>query len=183
MKRQKSHSGLERERRRRESDENRKRVQAAVVDGVAEVSPVAPPAPQWRAGASVSVQQPDTASCSNEEALVGRRSQQLVSCGWCGGLIEVKAVGRLPTWCSARCRRRAWERKRVAPYVPAVVKVLGSEDVVPPVDTDGWLELIKVLEGQVRRGQLDSRMICGALARVEAASAHDRRPPSAGEGT
>ena len=45
---------------------------------------------------------------------VVRRRLAATSCGWCGRPIEPKARGRIPKWCSAACRQRAWEQNRPA---------------------------------------------------------------------
>jgi hypothetical protein len=37
-----------------------------------------------------------------------------VTCGWCGAPVTVAARGRVPKWCSATCRHRAWEQRRAA---------------------------------------------------------------------
>lgn len=33
---------------------------------------------------------------------------QTILCGWCGSPIAVRTTGRVPKWCSAVCRHRAW---------------------------------------------------------------------------
>ena len=43
-----------------------------------------------------------------------RRRLAAATCGWCDGPIEIKARGRIPKWCSAACRQRAWEQSRAA---------------------------------------------------------------------
>ena len=45
-------------------------------------------------------------------------------CAWCGGAIHVKPVGRIPKWCSASCRQRAWEQSRAAASGRSAVKVV-----------------------------------------------------------
>jgi hypothetical protein len=42
-----------------------------------------------------------------------RRPTSLV-CAWCQTSFEVNPAGRIPTWCSAACRHRAWEQNRAA---------------------------------------------------------------------
>lgn len=37
-----------------------------------------------------------------------------VTCGWCGAQTPIPARGRVPKWCSAACRHRAWEQRRAA---------------------------------------------------------------------
>jgi hypothetical protein len=38
----------------------------------------------------------------------------MVACGWCGATVTVPNRGRIPKWCSATCRHRAWEQRRAA---------------------------------------------------------------------
>ena len=52
-------------------------------------------------------------------------------CGWCGGFIDVKATGRIPKWCSATCRQRAWEQRRAAASGRCAVEVVQRVVRVP----------------------------------------------------
>ena len=38
----------------------------------------------------------------------------MVTCGWCRATVPVPSRGRVPKWCSASCRHRAWEQRRAA---------------------------------------------------------------------
>jgi hypothetical protein len=46
------------------------------------------------------------------------------ACGWCGSALEPKARGRIPKWCSASCRQRAWEQTRAAASGRSAVEVV-----------------------------------------------------------
>jgi hypothetical protein len=43
-----------------------------------------------------------------------RRRPTSLMCPWCAGTFEVRPAGRIPIWCSAICRHRAWEQNRAA---------------------------------------------------------------------
>ena len=53
-----------------------------------------------------------------------RAPGQVIACGWCRTKVEVPARGRVPKWCSAACRHRAWEQRRAAASGRAVVDVV-----------------------------------------------------------
>lgn len=161
MKRQGERSGLEREQRRREAAEAQKRRQAAKVLVASATPPVG--------------SRPDAAWAARS------RLEQRVTCGWCGGSIQLKALGRLPKWCSATCRRRAWEQNRAARSGRTAVEVFDRYVVVAPWDSDGWLELMRVMTDQVRRGQLHGVQITAALQLVQAALADQEQQLSRGE--
>lgn len=59
---------------------------------------------------------------STPEAALRRRAA--TACGWCGGTIVPKTRGRIPKWCSAACRQRAWEQSRAAASGRAAVQVV-----------------------------------------------------------
>jgi hypothetical protein len=79
-------------------------------------------------------------------------------------------MGRFPKWCSAKCRRRAWERDALlGPDVqPSRSSTATSSS---PSDTESWFELIRVMDDQARRGQLLGRQISAALHLVQTAIA------------
>lgn len=55
----------------------------------------------------------------------GRRTpRQVVACGWCRRPTPVPARGRVPKWCSAACRHRAWEQRRAAASGLAAIEVV-----------------------------------------------------------
>jgi hypothetical protein len=60
-----------------------------------------------------------------------RRRLAASTCGWCGGAIEYKARGRIPKWCSAACRQRAWEQTRAASSGRAAVQIVERRIEVP----------------------------------------------------
>lgn len=49
---------------------------------------------------------------------------QTIACGWCGTPITLRTTGRIPTWCSATCRHRAWEQRRAATSRRSPVEVV-----------------------------------------------------------
>jgi hypothetical protein len=53
-----------------------------------------------------------------------RRAEQLVVCGWCGREFSILPRGRMPKWCSATCRHRAWEQSRAAKSGRAAVQIV-----------------------------------------------------------
>lgn len=110
-----------------------------------------------------------------------------MTCRWCNATFRPKPAGRLPRWCSARCRRRAWEQKRAAEsglvaveFVrETVVKQRGRER--QPRGTE-WADLLAHLARQVDDGRVYDRDLAAirtALRVVVESSARrrDRRPP------
>src|SRR4051794_20053370 len=84
------------------------------------------------------------------------------TCGWCGGSIEVKPVGRIPTWCSASCRQRAWEQRRAAASGLAAVRVIERvverRVEVPRTPAHGdWAPLLQELARQLDQGRVYPR--------------------------
>ncbi len=53
-----------------------------------------------------------------------RAPGQVIECGWCGQNVTVPARGRVPKWCSATCRHRAWEQARAAASGLAAIDVV-----------------------------------------------------------
>ena len=80
-------------------------------------------------------------------------------CGWCGGFIDVKAIGRIPKWCSATCRQRAWEQRRAAASGRCAVEVV-ERVVRVPVERErtprhgDWLPLLHELATQLDCGRI-----------------------------
>src|SRR4051794_33891290 len=62
---------------------------------------------------------------------VVRRRLAATTCAWCGGKIEPKTRGRIPKWCSAACRQRAWEQSRAAASGRAAIEVVERVVEVP----------------------------------------------------
>src|SRR5664279_3298466 len=53
------------------------------------------------------------------------------TCGWCDSPIEFKARGRIPKWCSAACRQRAWEQSRAAASGRSAVRIVERRVEIP----------------------------------------------------
>jgi hypothetical protein len=110
----------------------------------------------------------------------GERRRASASCGWCRQPIEAKARGRLPKWCSASCRQRAWEQARAAASGLSAVRVveLPLEVRVPATPTrQAWARLLLELAHQLDDGRVynrDLRDLGAALKVVQLA--YERRP-------
>lgn len=115
-----------------------------------------------------------------------RRRLAASSCGWCGGPIEYKARGRIPTWCSASCRQRAWEQSRAAASGRSAVQVVERrveipvEQQTPPPPRPRhaeWVGVLTELARQLDTGDIYDRdlpELTGALNQV--LDAFGRRP-------
>jgi|SRR5580765_1032466 len=99
------------------------------------------------------------------------------NCLWCGAALYVQPVGRIPKWCSASCRQRAWEQRRAAASGRSAVEVV-ERSVKVPVDRvrmprgAEWAEFLRELAEQVSSGRLrrsDLPAIGDELAAVLAA--------------
>jgi ribosomal protein L24E len=99
---------------------------------------------------------------------VVRRRLAATTCAWCGGKIEPKARGRIPTWCSAGCRQRAWEQSRAAASGRAAIEVVERVVEVPVRPIPGvevarqprhreWVTLLEELTKQLREGGVYER--------------------------
>jgi hypothetical protein len=88
-----------------------------------------------------------------------RRSEASI-CGWCGRPIDVKATGRLPTWCSASCRQRAWEQARAASSglsaAQLVERRVETPVPLPPARRD-WPRILGELVTQLDTGRIYNR--------------------------
>jgi hypothetical protein len=58
------------------------------------------------------------------ERRLPRTPRGTVACGWCGAIVTVPNRGRVPKWCSATCRHRAWEQRRAAESGFAAIEVV-----------------------------------------------------------
>jgi hypothetical protein len=107
------------------------------------------------------------------------------TCGWCDGPIELKARGRIPKWCSASCRQRAWEQLRAAASGRSAVQIVERRVKVPvqqPATSSRprhqqWVAVLDELAAQLETGALYDRdlpELTGALNRV--LDAFGRRP-------
>lgn len=106
-----------------------------------------------------------------------RAPGQVLECGWCGGPVIVQVRGRMPKWCSATCRTRAYERRRAAADGLAAVKVVERdiervktvtvvqhhtrkvevEAVRWPSATSDWVSAIQDLTRRVESGRVYDR--------------------------
>jgi hypothetical protein len=108
----------------------------------------------------------------------------MMTCRWCKATYLPKATGRLPRWCSARCRRRAWEQKRAAESGLVAVEVV-RETVVEHRGRERqprggeWAKLLKQLSRQLDEGRVYDRDLAdlrAALRMVVESSARRRGP-------
>lgn len=104
---------------------------------------------------------------------MGRRrvAGQVLSCGWCGKPVTVKARGPVPKWCSGTCRQRAWSASRAAAGGNTGVRVVDREVLVVPGDGPGWAEHLGALARQLGQGprvvaDYDLDALAGAVSRV-----------------
>ena len=110
------------------------------------------------------------------------------TCGWCDGPIEFKARGRIPKWCSAACRQRAWEQSRAAASGRSAVRIVERRVEIPaqqPAPSAAnprlrhqhWVGVLDELAAQLDNGAIYDRdlpELTGALNR--ALEAFGRRP-------
>lgn len=96
------------------------------------------------------------------------RRTAATACGWCGGPITPGSRGPIPKWCSATCRRRAWEQARAAASGLSAVELVERrvEVQIPLVPTRrDWPRLLGELAGQLIDGRVYDRDL-PALARA-----------------
>lgn len=106
------------------------------------------------------------------------RRDAAVTCAWCGSAIEVKATGRIPKWCSATCRQRAWEQSRAAAAGLAAVEVVERVIEVPTrIPRHGeWPAVLRELTAQLDDGRLYTRDLPDlGPALSDLAAAYNRR--------
>jgi hypothetical protein len=100
---------------------------------------------------------------------VDRRRKAATTCAWCGAAIEPKARGRIPKWCSAACRQRAWEQSRAAASGRSAVSVVerrvevpvrsfGVQEGQPPMHGE-WARLLHTLAVHLDSGAVYARDI------------------------
>ena len=104
------------------------------------------------------------------------RRAAATSCGWCAGPITPRGSGPIPKWCSATCRKRAWEQKRAAESGRAAVEVVERVVTLPATPSvtrvprhGDWADVLMELSRQLNRGLLydrDLRMVAGVLRQV-----------------
>lgn len=153
-----------RERERRRAQQQR-RQERAVEAELAAASP----------GLAVPVAAPAAGPGSGRVVLAsGRRvAGQLLACGWCGRPILLQPTGRMPKWCSAACRQRAWEHSRAAASGHAAVRVVDRYVAAVPADVPGWTGQLGLLAGQIATsyGQIPDRDLDQLAAGLELAQA------------
>jgi hypothetical protein len=113
---------------------------------------------------------PDTA----QPLASGRRvAGQPIACGWCGQPIVLRHTGRMPKWCSAACRQRAWEQTRAAASGHAAVRVVDRYVAAVPADGPGWITQLSALTAQITNapGQITDRDLDHLSAALELAQA------------
>jgi hypothetical protein len=64
------------------------------------------------------------ASQRHAEQSAAGTDRRVVTCGWCGATVPVPGRGRVPIWCSASCRHRAWEQRRAAASGLSAIEVV-----------------------------------------------------------
>jgi hypothetical protein len=117
---------------------------------------------------------------------------QTIPCGWCRRPIEVQPIGRLPKWCSANCRHRAWEQRRANASQRAQIEVVDRvvevevEKVVPRIEKvtvevmpkgRGWAKHLDELVKQIESGRVyDRDLLELAEALSTAKAALEKRP-------
>ena len=94
--------------------------------------------------------------------------------------MEPKARGRLPKWCSASCRQRAWEQARAATSGRSAVQVVERRVEIPvpmPPTRRDWPRLLEELAHQIGDGRVYDRDLDGLSSALTAVlEAVGRRP-------
>lgn len=122
----------------------------------------------------------DVAGRPSPPAAPDRRSAAR-SCVWCRGAIDVKPLGRIPKWCSATCRQRAWELRRAAASGRAAVEIVERLVAVPTPTRSApahgeWVDLLHELAAQLDAGRIyDRELVDLAAALRELRAAWTRR--------
>ena len=106
--------------------------------------------------------EPKVASTHASRPSATTRRGAATACGWCGGVIEVKATGRIPKWCSPACRQRAWEQSRAAASGRSAVEIVERVVEVPVAREqtprrDEWPALLRELAAQLDDGRIYAR--------------------------
>jgi hypothetical protein len=79
------------------------------------------------------VREPKTSAGQNDAASAATSRRAAVQvCGWCGRPFDVGRVGRIPKWCLASCRQRAWEQR---PQADARLKLWSEWCMSPSSET------------------------------------------------
>jgi hypothetical protein len=94
--------------------------------------------------------------------------------------MEPKARGRIPKWCSASCRQRAWEQARAATSGRSAVQVVERRVEIPvpmPPTRRDWPRLLNELAHQIDDGRVYDRDLDGlSSALTTVLGAMGRRP-------
>lgn len=116
---------------------------------------------------------------------VALRRRAAHTCAWCGGAIEVRPRGRIPTWCSTSCRRRAWEQKRAAESGRSAVTVVERRVEVPVavpewslpsgIETPDWSRLLADLTRHLTTGRIPDHQVAGVASGLANATEAARR--------
>lgn len=128
-----------------------------------------------------------------------RTPGQVVTCGWCGTTVAIPARGRVPKWCSASCRHRAWEQARAAAsdrsavqvvdrVIDRVVEVEKTREIVreievsvSPKTTTEWTSVLDELTARIDTGRVYARdlpVLAPAMERLVAAYNRRHTHPS-----
>ena len=153
-----------RERERRRAQQQRRQERAVEAELAAVGAGLAVPAVAPAAGS-----EPGVAVLASGRRVAG----QLLACGWCGRPILLQRTGRMPKWCSAACRQRAWEHSRAAASGHAAVRVVDRYVAAVPADVPGWINQLSLLAGQITTasGQIPDRNLDQLAAALELAQA------------
>lgn len=102
------------------------------------------------------------------------RRAAATACGWCSGPITPRASGPIPKWCSATCRKRAWEQARAAASGRSAVEVVERVVNVPARPTAPskprqleWTALLRELAVQLEQGAIYDRHMIALAAAVD----------------
>jgi hypothetical protein len=123
---------------------------------------------------------PQASSSNRRLTESDHRRLAAANCGWCDGPIEFKARGRIPKWCSAACRQRAWEQSRAAASGRSAVQIVERRVEIPaeqPARSTSalrprhqqWVEVLDELAAQLDTGAIydrDLTELTGALNRA-----------------
>lgn len=99
-----------------------------------------------------------------------------VDCGWCGATTPVPSRGRIPKWCSAACRHRAWEQRRAAESGLSAIEVVDR-----PVEVVHTITRIKRVSvdppplAHPRTVEEWTRMLCALASGVDRGVIYDRQ--------
>ena len=134
------------------------------------------------------VVRPPTDVLDRELSETDRRRLAAVICGWCAGPIEPKARGRIPKWCSAACRQRAWEQARAAASGRAAIEVferrvevpvhLPAQPLLPSrLGHKDWTAVLAELANQLDNGAIYERELDDLAAALDLVITALRRQP------